>query len=113
MCAVITLNNIEIAIAVLYKRPVIPYKKLGQIIDSITQITCTYDETIIMVDVNIDQLNRYSPDFKYFSTNIVEPLSMTQVIDTATRITNNSRRCIDIIMVNNKKKCLNHGVATT
>ena len=113
MCAVITINNIEIAIAVLYKRPVIPYKKLDQIIDSITQITCTYDETIIVGDINIDQLNRYSPDFKYFSTNIIEPLSMTQVIDTATRITNNSRRCIDIIMVNNKEKCLNHGVAAT
>ena len=32
MCAVITINNIEIAIAVLYKRPVIPYKKLNQVI---------------------------------------------------------------------------------
>ena len=113
MCAVITINNIEIAVAVLYKRPVISYKKLDDIIDHITQFTCTYDETIIMGDINIDQLNRYSPDYKYFNTNIMEPLSFTQVIDKPTRITEHSRHCIDIIMVNNRDKCINYGVAPT
>ena len=113
MCTVLTINNKEIAVAVVYKRPKISYKKLDDIMDHITQFTCTYDETIIMGDININQLDRSSPDFKFFNNNILEPLSLTQVIDKPTRITEGSRRCIDVIMVNNKEKCLCQGVAPT
>ena len=113
MCTVLTINNKEIAVAVLYKRPAISYKKLDDIIDHITQFTCTYDETIIMGDININQLDRSSPDFKFFNSNILEPLSLTQVIDKPTRITEDSRKCIDVIMISNKEKCLSHGVAPT
>ena len=113
MCTVLTINNKEIAVAVLYKRPTVSYKKLDDIVDHITQFTCTYDETIIMGDININQLDRSSPDFKFFNSNILEPLSLTQVIDKPTRITEDTRKCIDVIMVSNKEKCLCHGVAPT
>ena len=66
-----------------------------------------------MGDININQLDRSSPDFKFFNSNILEPLSLTQVIDKPTRITEDTRKCIDVIMVNNKEKCLCHGVAPT
>ena len=113
MCTTITINNKKIAIAVIYKRPIIPYKKIDHIIERLGQITCTYDDTIIMGDINIDMLNSRATDHKYFVSNVIEPLSLHQVIDKPTRITDNSSKCIDIIMVSNKEKCLVSGVAPT
>ena len=105
MCVVITINNRKIAIAVLYKRPVVSYKKLEHTMEHLAQITCAYDDTIIMGDINIDMLNKKSADYKYFYSNIIQPLSLTQVIDKPTRITAESQKCIDVILVSDKDKC--------
>ena len=113
MCATVTINNNKIAIAVLYKRPIVPYKKMEHIIEHLAQITCRYDDTIIMGDINIDMLKRYSPDYKYLVSNIIQPLSLTSIIDKPTRITADSRKCIDVILVSNKDKCLTSGAVPT
>lgn len=113
MCALITVNNTKIAVAVLYKRPSVSYKRMNHVMDHLTHITCSYNDTIIMGDINIDMLNKNKADYKYFHSNIIHPLSLTQVIDKPTRITEDSSRCIDVILINNENKCLTSGVTPT
>ena len=50
--------------------------------------------------MNIDQLKTNRPEFKFFRDNIINPLALTQLVKTPTRIAEKSSTLIDLILVN-------------
>ena len=106
---VVTINRIQIAIVTAYKTPALPYTSLEYISDHITDICCRYEHNIILGDFNIDQLKTNSPEFKHFNANITEPLSLTQIVTKATRITKTSNTLIDLILTSFPENCRGQG----
>lgn len=106
---VVTINRIQIAIITVYRTPKLPYTSLGYISDYITDICCRYEHNIILGDFNINQLDTTSPQFKYFRENITEPLSLTQIVNKSTRITQKTNTLIDLILTSFPENCRGSG----
>ena len=106
---VITINTIHIAIITVYRPPAQPYTSLSYISDYITDICCRYEHNIILGDFNINQLDTTSSMFKYFQSNITEPLSLTQIITKSTRITQTTNTMIDLILTSFPENCRGQG----
>ena len=96
----IVINKIKICIGVLYKSPNVRYGVFRDIIEILAFLSTKYDHCFFTGDWNIDHLATESPDFKFLKNNIYEPLSLTQIVKSPTRITKSSSRLIDIILTN-------------
>ena len=109
LCIVVTINRIQIAIVTVYRTPLQPYTSLSYISEYITDICCRYEHNIILGDFNINQLDTTTPMFKYFHSNITEPLSLTQIVNKSTRITHNTNTLIDLILTSFPENCRGQG----
>ena len=96
----IVINKIKICIGVLYKSPNVRYGVFRDIIEILAFLSTKYDHCFFTGDWNIDHLATESPDFKFLKNNIYDPLSLTQIVKSPTRITKSSSRLIDIILTN-------------
>ena len=96
----IEINKVKILIGVLYKSPSVRYGVFSDILEILAFLTTKYDHCMFLGDFNIDQLKMDSPATKYFHESILNPLSLTQIIKSPTRITRDSCTLIDLILVN-------------
>ena len=96
----IEINKLKILVGVLYKSPSVRYGVYSEILEVLAFLTTKYDNCIFLGDYNIDQLKTESPAFKYFKNNILEPLSLTQIVNSPTRVTKDTSTLIDLILTN-------------
>ena len=96
----IEVNKLKILFGVLYKSPSVRYGVFNEIFETLAFLTTKYDHCVLSGDFNIDLLKKDSPACKFFHTNIIEPLSLTQTVNSPTRITNETCTLIDLILVN-------------
>ena len=96
----IVINKLKILVGVLYKSPSVRYGVFTDILEILAFLTTKYDHCIFLGDFNICQLKTNSPAFKFFQNNILEPLSLTQLVKSPTRVTKESSTLIDLILVN-------------
>ena len=97
----IMVNNIKIAVGVVYKPPSISYGVFAEIQEILAFITTNYSHVIILGDFNVDQLLPETDKYKYLLNNIINPFELTQIIQSPTRITTKTSTLIDLILVNN------------
>ena len=95
----VTLQNMKIAIGVIYKSPLISYTDYAVLLEILHPIVTKYDHQIILGDFNIDQLKPDSSACKFFRENVIEPFDFRQMITEPTRITEISATLIDLILV--------------
>lgn len=96
----IEINKIKILVSVVYKSPKTRYGIYGNIAEILAFMSTKYDHCIITGDMNIDFLKQNSAEYRYFKNNIIDPLSLTQIINSPTRITDKTCTLIDLILVN-------------
>ena len=96
----IEINKIKILVGVLYKSPSVRYGVFNEIFETLAFLTTKYDHCMFLGDFNIDQLKTNSPAFKFFQNNIINPLSLTQLVNSPTRVTEDTSTLIDLILVN-------------
>ena len=96
----LVINKIKVCISGLYKSPNVRYGVFRDIIEILAFHSTKYEYCFFTGDWNIDNLATESPDFKFLKNNIFEPLSLTQIVKSPTRITKSSSRLIDIILTN-------------
>ena len=84
---------------------------LGDIFETLAFLTTKYENCIFLGDFNINQLTPDKPDHKFLKNNVIEPLSLVQLIKEPTRITNNTCTLIDLILVNSPDKVKTSGCA--
>ena len=99
----------KLAIGTFYKAPKIPCKVFHDAFDSLLYIFNKYEQPILTGDFNVNLLTPETSNFKILSDSIIEPFSLTQIIDQPTRITENSRTLIDLMFVKNPEKVVSHG----
>ena len=96
----VEINKIKMLIGVMYKSPNVRYGVFGDILEVLAFLTTKYDHCVFLGDYNIDNLQTDNPDFKYLKRNIFEPLSLTQMVKSPTRVTKDTSRLIDLIITN-------------
>ena len=99
----VVVNKVKVVVIAVYKSPSTDYKVFSQIFEPLQFLVTKYTHVIMLGDMNIDFLKQNEPKFKYFKSEIVEPLGLTQIINKPTRITANTKSLIDIILVNSTK----------
>ena len=105
------IRKVKILVGVLYKSPKIRYGVFGDIFETLAFLTTKYDNCVFLGDFNINQLTPNEPDYKFLKNNIIEPLSLEQIIKEPTRITKNTCTLIDLILVNSPDKVKTAGCA--
>ena len=105
----ISVGHPKIAIGTLYKPPKIPCTIFVHTYDSLVYIYSKYEHAILCGDFNINMLTPDSYEARTLSDNVIDPFDLTQLINTPTRITENSKTLIDLILVNNPKNVLSSG----
>ena len=98
----VEINRIKLLIGVLYKSPSVRYGVFNEIFETLAFLTTKYDHCIFTGDFNLNQLDVNSPACKFFRNNILEPLSLTQIVKSPTRVTKDSCTLIDLILVNSE-----------
>ena len=104
----LTVQNVKIAIGVIYKPPKIPYGVMATIQESLAFITTKFEHVIITGDFNINFLAPDSYPTVFFQMNVTEPFGLTQVVKQPTRVTATTSTLIDLLLVSsvqNVKKC--------
>lgn len=96
----VTINFKKLLIGCLYKSPGTRYGVFSDIIEYLNYFATKYENTVFLGDMNIDQLRTNKPEFKFFRDNIINPLALTQLVKTPTRIAEKSSTLIDLILVN-------------
>ena len=100
VCAVeVTINKVKVAVVSIYKSPSVNYHVYSLIFEALQALIVKYNHVVILGDLNIDFLNKETPKYKFFKSQIVEPLGLTQLIQKPTRITKNTQSLIDLILV--------------
>ena len=107
----VKINTVEIALLTVYKTPKLHHTSLDHITDYITDICCRFEHNIILGDFNINMLDTASPSFRYLKSNITEPLSLTQIVNKSTRITQKTNTLIDLILTSFPENCRGQGAA--
>ena len=105
------IRKVKIIVGVLYKSPNIRYGVFGDIFETLAFLTTKYENCVFLGDFNIDQLTPNQPDYKFLKNNIIEPLSLEQIIKEPTRITKATCTLIDLILVNSPDKVKTSGCA--
>ena len=93
-------NKLKVLIGVLYKSPKERYGVFNDIFETLAFFTTKYSHCLFLGDMNIDQLSTGSAAYKFFQSNIIDPLSLTQLVKSPTRITADSCTLIDLILAN-------------
>ena len=100
VCAVeITVNKVKVIVIAVYKSPSTDPKVFTQIFDALQFLVTKYKHVVMLGDMNIDYFKKHEFRFRFFNSEIVEPLGLTQIIEKPTRITKNTKSLIDIILV--------------
>ena len=100
VCAVeVTINKVKVAVVSIYKSPSVNYHVYSLIFEALQALIVKYNHVVILGDLNIDFLNKDTPKYKFFKSQIVEPLGLTQLIQKPTRTTKNTKSLIDLILV--------------
>ena len=97
--AEIEINKVKICVGVIYKSPSERYGVYSNILEILAFLTTKFNHCIFLGDFNIDNLKVNSPAFKYLKNNILDPLSLTQIVKSPTRITFDTCTLIDLILV--------------
>ena len=111
ICLELTIKQTKIAVLCVYKGLGLSYTSFSHIFDFLADINSKYENTITLGDFNVDQLNKNSCQYKHFFNNIIQPLSLKQIIEKPTRIDGETKTCIDLILLNNPKNMKKWGVA--
>ena len=64
-----------------------------------------------MGDFNVDQLDKSTSKYKFLFSNLIQPLSLTQIIQKPTRIDKGTKTLLDLILLNNPDNMKQCGVA--
>ena len=100
VCAIeVVLNKVKVAVVSIYKSPSVEYRVYDLIFESLQALIIKYGHVVILGDLNIDFLNKDTPKYRYFKSQIVDPLGLTQLINKPTRTTKNTKTLIDLILV--------------
>lgn len=102
-------NKTKLVVAVVYRPKEVPVQCMSDLDMMIrhTQLNIA-DNTLITGDFNIDVLPNATPCTAF--SNLLNDLSLVQLIDKPTRITDNSESCIDLIVVNNNSSVVSADV---
>ena len=111
ICLELTIKGIKIAVVCVYKGLGLSYTSFSHITEFLAEINCKYDHTITMGDFNVDQLDKTSSQYKYLFSNLIQPLSLKQIIEKPTRIDGGSKTLIDLMLLNNPDNLKQWGVA--
>ena len=106
----VTVGQSKIAIGCLYKPPKIPCGIFHAEYESLIHIYSKYEHTILGGDYNVNLLNPLSYESRCLSDSILEPFSLTQMVQSPTRITDKSKTLIDLILVTRPENVLFTGV---
>ena len=90
----------KILVGVIYKPPKEDYRLFGEIAEIVAFFTTKYEHVILCGDLNINQLTKDTPEYKYLLNTIIEPLSLTQLVKEPTRVTEKTCTLLDLILVN-------------
>ena len=99
----VEINKIKILTGVIYKSPKERYGVFGEITEILAYFSTRYQHAIFLGDFNINQLEVNSRAFKFFHENIINPLSLSQMVKSPTRVTTKTSTLIDLILVNSPK----------
>ena len=110
ICLELDIKGIKVAVICAYKTPRLSYTSFGNIIEFLADINSKYDHTITMGDFNVDQLDKTSPCYNFLFSNLIQPLSLKQIIEKPTRIDGNKKSLIDLILLNNPANMKQWGV---
>ena len=111
ICLELTIKNIKIAVVCVYKGLGLSYTSYSHIIEFLADINSKYENTITMGDFNVDQLDKNSSKYKFLFSNLIEPLSLKQIISKPTRIDGGTKTLLDLILLNNPENMKQWGVA--
>ena len=100
VCAIeVVINKVKVAVVSIYKSPSVEYKVYSLIFEALQALIMKYNHVVILGDLNIDFLKKDTTKYRYFKSQIVDPLGLTQLIEKPTRVTKNSETLIDLILV--------------
>ena len=111
ICLELTIQGIKIAVVCVYKGLGLSYTSFDHIIEFLADINSKYENTITMGDFNVDQLDKNHAKYKYLFSNLIQPLSLKQIIEKPTRIDGGSKTLIDLMLLNNPENLKQWGVA--
>ena len=104
VCAVeVKIKTVKVAVMAIYKSPSTDYKVFSQIFDSLQFLVSKYRHVVILGDMNVNYLRKEDVKYRFFNSEIVEPLGLTQIIEKPTRITETTKSLLDIILVSSEK----------
>ena len=99
LCVEVDINNTKVLVAALYKAPKSKYWVFNNILEELAFLTSKYEHSIIMGDLNINQLQKNTASYRYLHNAFINPLQLTQLVSKPTRITDKSETLIDLILV--------------
>ena len=106
----IEVGKSKVAVGTLYKPPKIPCTAFRQAYDSLIHIYSKYEHTILAGDFNVNLFKNDSYESRVLADSVIEPFSLTQMVTSATRITDKSKTLIDLILVTRPENVLYTGV---
>ena len=104
------MNKTKVLFSVLYKPPKFKYRVLDGVIEELAFLTTKYEHSILMGDLNIDQLKKDKPAYRYLENSFIQPLQLTQIINDPTWITKDRESLIDLLMVTSADNVKSSGV---
>ena len=107
----IEVRNNKILVGVIYKSPSVRYGIFSEIEEIIAYITTKYTHVILLGDYNINFLNKGSGEVNYFTSHILQPFALEQIVTQPTRITDKTKTLIDLVLVNSPQNVNTTGVA--
>ena len=92
----------KMAVGVMYRSPKVHVNIFNDLADVINYVRNSYNHCILLGDFNVDMLiDQAGKD--YFLNTVLYPCSLSQVIETPTRVTETTESLIDLICVNNSE----------
>ena len=111
ICVEAEMNKTKVLFSVLYKPPRFSYRVLDGVLEELAFLTTKYEHSILMGDLNIDQLKKDKPAYRYLENSFIQPLQLTQLITDPTWITKDRESLIDLMMVTSAESVKTSGVA--
>ena len=99
LCVEAEINKTKVLIGVMYKPPRFSHHVFDNVLEELAFLTTKYKHTILLGDLNINQLKKDKPAYKYLLNSFMEPLNLSQIIKDPTWITKERESLIDLIMV--------------